>query len=530
MTVTHDELRQQLAALLVANPSAHVGAVDERARYVAVPAVVPIEGHPLLRGRWALDHVAPQARGLLAEAWRVRRERGVVSTRVTLVTGGEATFHVFSLTDDLGVDVIVAVPHDGDLTAAIDAQAAIAPSRFCRTIRDEAGRTLEIDAAAPEVLGISAEELLAGRPPLERVHPDDHAVMIETWLATLANPHEGQRTRARLLRNNTTWTWFEVTNFNKLDDPERPHIVTEMLDISEEMAAHEAVAAREQLLHRLAEALPLGVLQLDAERSVVYKNDALSAILGAGDATTMDEQFAAVTSEDAPLLRKAFAVALEEGADDDVVVRVEGRRAAGDRLVRVITKALTTTSGEVSGVIACISDVTEATLVGRELERRATYDALTSCLNRAAILARLDGALAPGPGGGAAAVFIDLDDFKSVNDTFGHAVGDEVLATAARVLSTTTRSTDEVGRIGGDEFLVVCQDVADPAMALQLAERIAAELHAARVEGAGLSLRGSVGVAWAERGSTDAEQLVRRADEAMYVSKREGRGKPHLAE
>src|SRR5205085_1415371 len=153
--------------------------------------------HPRLRGRWALDHVAPQARGLLAEMWRVRREKGTVSARVTLVTGGQATFHVFSLTDELGVDVIVAVPHDGDLSAALDAQAAITPSRFCRTIRDEAGRTLEVDEAAEEVLGISAEELLAGRPPLERVHPDDHAVMIETWLATLANPNDGQRTRAR---------------------------------------------------------------------------------------------------------------------------------------------------------------------------------------------------------------------------------------------------------------------------------------------------------------------------------------------
>jgi len=228
-------------------------------------------------------------------------------------------------------------------------------------------------------------------------------------------------------------------------------------------------------------------------------------------------------------LGKAFNVALEDGSDDDVVVRVEGRRATGDRLMRVITKALTTTGGDVSGVIACISDVTEATLIGRELERRATYDALTACLNRAAILSRLESALAPGPGAGAAAVFIDLDEFKSINDTFGHAVGDEVLATAARVLDGTTRSTDVVGRIGGDEFLVVCQDVRDPEMALQLATRIGAELHATRVDRAGVALRGSVGVAWAERGSTDAEQLVRRADEAMYASKREGEGTPHLA-
>jgi diguanylate cyclase (GGDEF)-like protein/PAS domain S-box-containing protein len=289
------------------------------------------------------------------------------------------------------------------------------------------------------------------------------------------------------------------------------------------MSAHEEVAAREQLLHRLAEALPLGVLQLDHERRILYKNDYLSEMLGVAHATTMDEQFVDVSAEDRPLLDKAFSVAIDGGADDDVVVRVTGKGPVSDRLVRVITKSLHAPGGEVSGVIACISDVTEATLMGRELERRATYDALTGCLNRAAILARREGALAPGGVGGAAAIFIDLDRFKEVNDRAGHAVGDEVLKATARVLDTVTRSTDVVGRIGGDEFLVVCQDVRDEATAVALAERIAAGMRTTRVEGAGVELAASFGVAWSEKGAVDADNLVRRADEAMYASKAAGR-------
>ena len=81
--------------------------------------------------------------------------------------------------------------------------------------------------------------------------------------------------------------WLELTNLNRLDDELHPRVECEMLDVSDEMAAHEAVRAREQLLHRLAEALPIGVLQVDRDRRVLYKNDHLGAVLGI-DAATSD--------------------------------------------------------------------------------------------------------------------------------------------------------------------------------------------------------------------------------------------------
>jgi diguanylate cyclase (GGDEF)-like protein/PAS domain S-box-containing protein len=521
---------EALVALLAAHPEAFVGAVDATARYVDIPDGVPVGAHRRLTGRWALDHVEAGDRGALANAWTDRHGSAVTEARVRLVTGGSATFHLFALSELLGADIVVAIADEGaDLGAAVAARPVIMRSRFCRMLRDDGGRTIEIDDAAPTVLGLPAEELLSGRPPMERIHPDDRANVIESWMATLANETDGHRCRFRLRRGDGAWAWFEMTSFNRLDDPVRPHVVSELLDISEEMSAHEEVAAREQLLHRLAEALPLGVLQLDHERRILYKNDYLSEMLGVAHATTMDEQFVDVSSEDRPLLDKAFSVAIDGGADDDVVVRVTGKGPVSDRLVRVITKSLHAPGGEVSGVIACISDVTEATLMGRELERRATYDALTGCLNRAAILARLEGALAPGGVGGAAVIFIDLDRFKEVNDRAGHAVGDEVLKATARVLETVTRSTDVVGRIGGDEFLVVCQDVRDEATAVALAERIAAGMRTTRVEGAGVELAASFGVAWSEKGVVDADDLVQRSDEAMYASKREGACRPHVA-
>ena len=518
-----------LAAMLRDHPEAWVGAIDRDARYVPVPPSVPVGAHRRLEGGWILDHVAVGARAPLSGAWRAALESGHTVHEVQLAGGHTAVFHLFMLAATHGADIVVVVADDGvDFSVAPAVRDIQSSSRFSRTLRDQSGRTIEIDEAAPEVLGWSAEHLLNRTPPLERVHPDDQHAAIEGWMATLADPSTGRRTRLRLLRSDGTYRWFEMTNFNQLDDPDRPGVVTEFLDISEEMAAHEAVRAREQLLHRLAETLPLGVLQLAPDGAIVYKNDYLADIIGEEGAVDMAEQFTQTVDEDRPLLERAFTTALVDGADDDVVVRMTPRGADTERLVRVITKTLLAENGDVTGVIACISDVTETERMGRELERRATFDALTGCLNRATVLARLEAALA-GDGEGCAAIFLDLDGFKSVNDRGGHAVGDEMLRAAARVLDDTTRDGDAVGRLGGDEFLVVATELRSATEAMELAGRIADAMRAhPTVLGSHVPLQASIGVAWAAPRSVSAHDLVERADAAMYTSKRESAGFPHL--
>jgi diguanylate cyclase (GGDEF)-like protein len=193
-----------------------------------------------------------------------------------------------------------------------------------------------------------------------------------------------------------------------------------------------------------------------------------------------------------------------------------------------MTKSLTDERGDVAGVLACISDVTETELIGRDLERRATFDALTGCLNRATALARLEALLSTGDAG-CAVIFLDLDDFKSANDRSGHAVGDELLRAAVRVLESTTRPGDVIGRFGGDEFLVVCGNVGTPDDALRLARRISDGFSRhPPVLGSQVPLRASIGVAWARAGSVSSDELVERADAAMYASKRSAAAEPHL--
>lgn len=521
-----------LRSVLAAEPRAWVAAIGPDGLFVPIPESLAVrETHRLLQGRWALDHVSAADRGPLAATWRELTAvgEGHASRKVHLITGGMAMFHVFKVAAEVGADVVVAITDDddADLGAAPTDQDLITSSRFARVLRDQAGRAIEVDSNAPQVLGWSAEVLLNREPPLQRAHPEDRDALLHNWMATLGEPGTGHRSRVRLLRDDGTYRWFEVTNFNRLDDPDKPCVVTELLDISDEMAAHEAVRAREQLLRRLAEALPLGVLQLDVDRRILYRNDYLRTVLGAADATTLAGQFAGVVVEDLPALEGAFAAALDEGEDDDVVIRIRRGRHRSERLVRLITKSLLSESGEPIGVIACISDVTEAEMEGRELARRATYDALTGCLNRPSIVGYLEDALAAGPG--AATIFLDLDGLKDANDRFGHAVGDEMLKATASVLGAMTRRHDAVGRLGGDEFLVVCSDVASEDVAMELAGRISAviECHPAIGE-ADVPLKASIGVAWAPSGAVSAEELLRRSDAAMYEAKREAARRPRL--
>jgi len=193
-------------------------------------------------------------------------------------------------------------------------------------------------------------------------------------------------------------------------------------------------------------------------------------------------------------------------------------------------RALLRPSGQVSGAITCVLDVTDSARVRQELERRATFDPLTRCYNRSSVLSTLARELERTDSNSTGVVYVDLDDFKPVNDTLGHAAGDELLTLLAERLRLASRDTDVVGRLGGDEFLVVLRDVPGAEMAMRAADRICEamcrpfELSYGTVE-----LRASIGVACSNGAAISSEELVKRADAAMYQSKQHAQCVPVLA-
>jgi diguanylate cyclase (GGDEF)-like protein/PAS domain S-box-containing protein len=180
----------------------------------------------------------------------------------------------------------------------------------------------------------------------------------------------------------------------------------------------------------------------------------------------------------------------------------------------------------VGGIVLNCRDVSERRAFEEQLTHQAFHDPVTKLANRALFGERVRHALARARREDRviAVVFMDLDDFKMINDSLGHAAGDEVLLEVAKRLEASLRTSDTAARFGGDEFALLLEDSKDLAEAADIAERVLETLALPMTIGhTELTLRASIGIAIAD-GTSDAEELIRDADAAMYIAKRDGKG------
>ncbi|HLX89903.1 MAG TPA: GGDEF domain-containing protein [Acidimicrobiales bacterium] len=438
-----------------------------------------------------------------------------------------------------------------------DGSAAAAPDAHHRRTLVRKTATAVIvgaDDALVEILGFEPDDLV-GKTSLDFIHPEDQTLAVENWMEMLGSPGPARSLRLRHRHANGLFVWLELTNHNLLDDPAHNCVVADMRDLSDDlppesdpavgvdavaslssdagrpMRVHEAIRARELLLHRLAEALPVGVLHVDASGRVLYTNQRLHTIVGRDRADTYGAQLSTVVAEDTVRVTEAFDAALHGGLDNDVEMRVGSSGDPGEKEQRQCTlavRALVADDGEITGAVATVTDVTDSVRMREELRLRATFDKLTRCFNRASTVEALEKMLDDDSDGGRPAViFVDLDRFKGINDDFGHAAGDELLEVVASRLQRAVREGDVVGRIGGDEFLVLCPGIATAAQAMRAATRVADSLrHAVKLDSGQVACRASVGVAWTADPAADADQLIGHADLAMYEAKRADSGHP----
>jgi diguanylate cyclase (GGDEF)-like protein/PAS domain S-box-containing protein len=185
------------------------------------------------------------------------------------------------------------------------------------------------------------------------------------------------------------------------------------------------------------------------------------------------------------------------------------------------------TDANIDALVVTVRDVSERKAFEEQLRHRAFHDPLTQLPNRALLHDRLQHALTRDGRfeDQVAVLFLDLDDFKMVNDGLGHASGDELLVLAARRLRSCLRSADTAARLGGDEFGVLLEGVPDVDQAVAVAQRIlAAFADPFSIGGLPVPLRVSIGVAIGQAQASAADELLRDADVAMYAAKREGKG------
>jgi diguanylate cyclase (GGDEF)-like protein/PAS domain S-box-containing protein len=515
--------KQLLDELVRKYPDAYISALRLNGIPIPIPDGIDVPRQNPADGRRAFfELIVPDDIWPAMAAWDRGRDTGAATVRLRLASDPDhyVEVHVVDLTEEHGVYLEIVLTEDGSNPWPEKAPAANARARVATMRKDSQSIVLSIDDATTDLLGWTPEQMI-GRRTLEFTDPDHLTVAITTYVDMLRNPGCSRRSRVRYRRADGSWLWVEVTNHNLLADPDHGYVLAEVVDVSEEMAYQEALRSREELLRRLTDALPLGVLHVDLDGRVLYRNEQLGSILGHAEAATMREQFASATPEHQVLLEQLLTDVQDDASDADVDI-VVGQ--GGDvRHCRLSLRTLKDAAGAATGAVIAVADVTESRRLREQLERRATTDSLTGCHSRASIMTLLETALAAGKekGVGTGVVFIDLDLFKRVNDEYGHAVGDEFLVEVSRRLLDAVRKRDAVGRLGGDEFLVLCEGITSSELLSEVARRLSAALEAdAVVSGLRLPIQASIGVAWSQHSNTQPDDLVALADDAMYAVKR----------
>ena len=266
-----------------------------------------------------------------------------------------------------------------------------------------------------------------------------------------------------------------------------------------------------------------GVVVLAMDGRIRFESPAVERILGyRADDRVGQVALATVHPDDRPLAEQRLReVASRNGSQATIEFRV--RHADGTwRVIESIAKNLLDDPA-VDGIVVNYRDITERKTLEEQLRHQALHDALTGLANRWLFLDRLGRALERAERGAppVAVLFLDLDDFKTINDHFGHNEGDRLLVAVARELTTATRPSDTVARLGGDEFGILIESGLVEAQVA--ANRILGRLATLMADGRrDVHARASIGIAMQALDGADAEELLRQADIAMYAAKAQG--------
>ncbi|WP_018413231.1 sensor domain-containing protein [Methyloversatilis thermotolerans] len=269
-----------------------------------------------------------------------------------------------------------------------------------------------------------------------------------------------------------------------------------------------------------------GVVVTDARGHLVQANAAFCAMVGEAEDEVVGRVLPVLLALDAQEAAADLAVALADGAGWQG--EVNGRRRSGERWTGWLSCAPVQEEGGERGYRVCVlTDTTSMRSTEAQLEHLSHYDPLTDLPNRVLIRARLGHAIeqCARRGDRIAVICVDIDHFKTINDSLGHASGDEVLSAVAQRLRMRLRRQDTLGRQGGDEFVLVLENVREAAEAARVAEDVKAclaqPIHLA--SGQEIYVQVSMGISMFPEDGDSADELLRDADGAMYQAKQSGR-------
>jgi diguanylate cyclase (GGDEF)-like protein/PAS domain S-box-containing protein len=387
------------------------------------------------------------------------------------------------------------------------------------------GRLLYANERLVELTGLSLDEL-EGNGWLDMIHPDERdRVVRESGPASL---DRRLATEFRIVRPDGELRWMR-TRASPLHGRGGEHagFVGSLEDVTNEIEALRQLAAREAEYRMLAENSSDFLARHAPDGTYRYASPASLAITGyAPDELIGTSPFDLVAEEDRELTAEHAQRVFEHDAPATVAFRL--RRKDGQlRWLETTARAVRDDAG-VREIVSVTRDISERKEAELELSHAALHDTLTGLPNRALFHDRLGLALrrTERRSGSVAVLFCDLDRFKIVNDSLGHDAGDRLLVDVAHRISAALRPADTVARFGGDEFTILCEDIAGEIEAATIAQRIVDVFREPfLLEDGEVFLATSLGIAIARGGDERAEDLIRDADAAMYRAKERGKGR-----
>lgn len=339
----------------------------------------------------------------------------------------------------------------------------------------------------------------------------------KTWRLTLVEPGRFPLAALLVLTGGLLSTFLLLAYLGALVQTRR-----RAMTLADQMT--ERLRESEGLLASITDNIFEGIYRGDAEHGLLYANESLARLFGYDSPEEMMKLAGPINYAQDQQREELLEALIRDGYYRDV--EVEFVRADGSRFVAVNNAVATfSDSGKLLYFDGAISDITARKEAEEQVHRLAHYDVLTGLPNRVMLDRRLRQAIAHAEANHQtmALLFMDLDHFKTINDSLGHTLGDQLLIKVAKRLGGSLRSDDSVSRLGGDEFLILLADV-DGKTAASGAERIL-DLFGDPfdLEGHELRVTPSIGISMYPDDATDAEVLIRNADAAMYAAKEKGR-------
>jgi diguanylate cyclase (GGDEF)-like protein/PAS domain S-box-containing protein len=388
---------------------------------------------------------------------------------------------------------------------------------------DDLGFIVKANEKTTELVGLRLDQVL-GEHVGRFIHPEDYDGQADHWVRMQVDPgFDAVSSEIRLLTSRGV-SWQRVALRAMRDDAGvLTHIAVHLADINEKYAAEAALDRSRRQFGDLLDSLPDPIVRVNRRFEVEFSNPAAIAARGPGPLAEWPQ----VSSADRRRVQRAMRGVLATGVATTVEHSVDDGPATNWVETTIVGER--SADGTVKSLLLVCRDITDRRRHEAELAHQANHDTLTGLPNRGRFAELLHIATrrqrAHHDGGRErplAVLFFDLDRFKVVNDSLGHAAGDQLLEQVAERLAGALRPDDVLGRLGGDEFTVLAHDIARDD-AIELAERLQEQLRTPfELDGREFLMTASVGIVTSSR-PEDPADLMRWADAAMYRAKQQGR-------